>query len=214
MSISIPGRVVVFDYGEVISLSPSKAARTTLEMLVGVGLDGRAPTAEQFWASYGEHREALDHGRLSVTEYWTTIARDIGVTLTASRIHELWYVDFSSWLTPETGTVDLIERLHEGGTRLAILSNAGFDFGSPFRSSPLGAFFERVFVSAELDDLKPAASIYEHVLTELGTSAADTVFIDNKKVNVDAAEALGITGHVFTTPAELESFLQSLATAS
>jgi putative hydrolase of the HAD superfamily len=37
------------------------------------------------------------------------------------------------------------------------------------------------------------------------------VFIDNKSVNTDAAAALGITTHHFTSVAGLDAFLRSLA---
>lgn len=204
MTLSLPGRTVVFDYGEVISRTPSPAARLRLEELAGVD-----PAA--LWRSYGEHRGALDGGDLSVVDYWRTLEAETGAVWSISRIHELWAADFPAWLQPEPGTVDIIAELHEGGTPLAVLSNAGFDYSSPLRFSPVGSLFDHVFVSAELHDLKPSASIYRHVLDELGIAPAEMVFIDNKRVNVEGAEALGITGHVFTSPTSLRRFLVSLA---
>ncbi len=126
-------------------------------------------------------------------------------------MHELWVADFRSWWSLEPGTLDLIERLHAGGTRLAILSNAGFDFASGFRFSPLGQFFERVFVSAEMDAIKPDPEIYREVAGELGIELTDMVFIDNKSINTDAAAALGVTVHHFTGVDGLATFLQELA---
>ena len=43
MSISIPGRVIVFDYGEVISRPQSDADR--LAILAAAGIDAAAPDA-------------------------------------------------------------------------------------------------------------------------------------------------------------------------
>jgi putative hydrolase of the HAD superfamily len=90
-------------------------------------------------------------------------------------------------------------------------ANAGFDFASPFRFSPIARYFERMFLSAEMLRIKPDAEIYREVAAELGISCAQMVFIDNKQVNVDGAEALGITGHLFVGAPELRSFLESLA---
>ncbi|GAA4665420.1 HAD-IA family hydrolase [Frondihabitans cladoniiphilus] len=205
-SLSIPGSTVVFDYGEVISRSPSAESRQALVDLAGV-------PAEPFWASYEAHRDALDDGSLGVVRYWKAIADDLVVTWSEALVHRLWVLDFTSWFDPEPGTLEVLHDLHEGGTRLALLSNAGYDFGGPFRYSPMGAFFERLFVSAELNDLKPRPSIYEHVLGELGIEPGEMVFVDNKRVNVEAAEALGIVGHVFTSPEELRLFLEALAAA-
>jgi putative hydrolase of the HAD superfamily len=203
MPVTISDRVVVFDYGEVISRSPSPRDRADLLEIAGV-----AP--EAFWHPYWTHRDGLDRGTVSVREYWKLVARDLGIEWRESTIHELWVADFTGWLSVEPGTFDILADLHDGGTRLAILSNAGFDFASPFRHSPMARFFERVFLSAELTKLKPNADIYLEVAGELGITPAQMIFIDNKQVNVDGAEALGITGHLFVGPAELRSFLESL----
>ena len=92
-------------------------------------------------------------------------------------------------------------------TRLALLSNAGPDFGSYFRHGPLGDFFTACYVSGELGLLKPQPEIYQHVLDDLGISAAEAVFIDNREANVRGAQALGITGHLFTDVTALRTFL-------
>lgn len=204
MSISIPGHVVVFDYGEVISRSPSAVDQQILVDLAG-------SDAEQFWASYWQHRDGLDKGTTSVRQYWALVAGDLGVTWRASKVHELWVADFRSWWSVEPGTLDLIEELYEGGTRLAILSNAGFDFSSPFRRSPMSQFFERVFVSAEMDAIKPDPAIYSEVAAELGIALDHMVFIDNKKANSDAAGAVGVTAHHYIGVNELGEFLRGLA---
>ncbi|MCU1425582.1 MAG: hypothetical protein JWM51_1873 [Microbacteriaceae bacterium] len=204
MTLSIPDRVVVFDYGEVISVSPNEADREQLVRIAGV--DGDA-----FWASYWSHRDALDRGTVSVVEYWALIAADTGARWPTSTVQRLWAADFTSWISVEPGTVDLIAELHAGGTRIALLSNAGFDFASPFRHSPMAQFFERMFVSAEMLDLKPDPSIYLEVTTELGITPHQLVFIDNKKINTDAAASLGATVHHFVGVDGLRQFLTALA---
>jgi putative hydrolase of the HAD superfamily len=204
VAISIPDRVVVFDYGEVISRSPSTASQAELLALAGV-------PAEPFWASYGAHRHALDQGRLGVVEYWRTIERETGASWDLARLQQLWARDFTSWFDPEPAVLSLIAELHAGGTRLAILSNAGFDFGDPFRRAPLGSVMEQVIVSAELDLVKPDPEIYRRAMEQLGADPAHTAFIDNKLANVEAAAALGIAAHHFTGAEGLRAFLDGLA---
>jgi len=202
--ISLPGRTVIFDYGEVISLSQSAADREVMRTLAGVD-------AEPFWRAYFAHRDGLDQGSAGVAAYWKAIADEVGAEWDDARVHELWAADFRSWLSINPGTVEVIADLKAGGTRLALLSNAGPDFGSYFRHGPLGDFFSACYVSGELNLLKPHAEIYQYVLGDLGISAADAVFVDNRENNVRGAEAVGITGHVFTDPGELRAFLASLA---
>ena len=193
----------MFDYGEVISRSPSAADQQVLVELSGVD-------PEIFWPSYWGRRDPLDQGTVNVPEYWAQVAADTGADWSASRVYELWVADFRSWWSVEPGTLDLIARLKAGGTRLVILSNAGFDFASGFRFGPLGQYFERVFVSAEMAAIKPDPAIYREVAEELGIELADMVFIDNKAINTDAAASLGVTVHHFTGVAGLETFLEGL----
>jgi putative hydrolase of the HAD superfamily len=201
--ISLPGRTVIFDYGDVISLSQSAADREAIRALAGVD---EGP----FWAAYSAHRDGLDLGSAGVAAYWEAIAGEVGANWDSARVHELWAADFRSWLSINPGTVEVLADLKAGGTRLALLSNAGPDYGSYFRCGPLGDFFEACYVSGELNLLKPHAEIYRHVLGDLSIAAGDAVFVDNRESNVRGAEAIGITGHVFTDPGSLRAFLASL----
>lgn len=202
--IGIRDRVVVFDYGEVISRRPSDEARSTLLGIAGVA---EGP----FWTSYDAHRDGLDRGTTSIRDYWRLVAADTGAEWSEATIHELWVADFTSWISVEPATFDVIADLHAGGTRVALLSNAGFDFASPFRFSPIAQFFERMFISAEMLRIKPDAEIYREVAAGLGITCGQMVFVDNKQTNVDGAKALGITGHLYLGAPELRRFLESLA---
>ena len=203
--ISLAGRTVIFDYGEVISLTQTAADRETIAGLAGVGRD-----SEPFWRAYSAHRDGLDLGKAGVAAYWRAIADDVGACWDDARVHELWAADLRSWLSINPGTVDVLADLKAGGTRLALLSNAGPDYGSIFRHGPLGGFFAACYVSGELGLLKPHPEIFQHVLHDLGISAAEAVFIDNREPNVRGAEELGITGHLFTDASELRAFLSAL----
>ncbi|MES2171597.1 MAG: HAD-IA family hydrolase, partial [Actinomycetota bacterium] len=152
----------------------------------------------------------IDQGTIGIREYWCMVAADLGVEFSDSRIQELWVADYTGWISVEPTVFDIIADLHAGGCRIALLSNAGFDFSSPFRSSPISRFFERVFVSAELGLIKPDPQIYLEVARELGITPSEMVFIDNKQQNVDAAVALGVTGHHFTSAPLLRTFLETL----
>ncbi len=207
MSIHIPGRVVVFDYGEVISMEQSEHDKLAL-------LGAAGQLAAEFWPAYWRHRDQLDKGVISVVEYWTAVAADLGAEWDLPTMQRLWAIDFRSWISVEPGTVQLIRELADGGTRVALLSNAGFDFADAFRAAPFASAMERIFVSAELGMLKPDIEIYEHVCAELGITPSQLVFIDNKPVNVDGAVSIGATGHVFRSVSQLRAFLEGLAEAT
>jgi putative hydrolase of the HAD superfamily len=175
-------------------------------MVAAAGVD-----ADAFWRAYQATRHDLDRGTLSTTDYWTGIGRACGAEWDLARCQELWRLDIRGWTSANAEVVTLIGELAAGGTRLALLSNAGPDYGGLFRFSPVGALFEQVFVSGELLLLKPEAAIYEHVADALGIPLARLVFVDDRDDNVAGAEALGVRGHVFTDARTLRAFLTDLA---
>lgn len=203
MALALPGRLVLFDYGEVLSRSPSEADRAALTALAGV-------PAEELWPAYWAERERLDHGRLTVRDYWLGIGRACGADWDEARLQSLWAADVRSWLSVDEDVLAIVAELHRAGTRLAVLSNAGFDYAL-LHSSPLASLMERIFLSAELELLKPDPAIYLKVAGELGIPPAAVVFVDNRASNVAGAESVGMTGHLFTDAAGLRAFLLRLA---
>ncbi|GAA1748996.1 HAD family hydrolase [Agromyces humatus] len=202
--ISLTPRVVVFDYGEVISRAPGAAEQA--ELLARAGVE-----ADPFWTAYWSHREGLDRGTTSIDAYWQAVARDVGAAWNPIDVHELWAIDHRSWLSVDPGTLRVLDALVAGGTRLALLSNAGADFAGWLRHGSFAPLFERVFVSGELGLVKPEPEIYRHAMAELGIEPADLLFVDNRAENVAGARAVGGDGHVFADASELEAWLRGLA---
>ncbi|TPW70636.1 HAD-IA family hydrolase [Schumannella sp. 10F1B-5-1] len=202
MTISIPDHVIVLDYGRVVSLEQSPADRARIEEIAGVG--------DAIWTAYRELRHPLDQGTLSADEFWRRIGASVGRDWDLATRHALWSADLRSWLTVDATTVQIVDELLAGGTRVVLLSNAGFDFASPYRHSPLGARLEHVFVSAEHDLLKPDARLYRHVAETVGVPTERLVMIDDRAENVRGVEALGGRGHVHTDAAALRAFLIAL----
>jgi putative hydrolase of the HAD superfamily len=201
--LALSPKTIIFDYGEVVSLSQSAADRSVIERLAG-------GDAAKFWASYWAHRSEVDLGIEGTRAYWATIAAETGADWDEARVYELWNADVRSWMSVNPAVIALLAALRAGGTRLALLSNAAADFGGYLRQGLLSEYFEAIYVSGELKMLKPQPEIYQYVLADLGISAADAVFIDNKPENVRGAQELGITGHVFTDGGALRAFLESL----
>lgn len=203
MDLALPGRLVLFDYGEVISRAQSDADRAAL-------LQVAAMPGDLFWPAYWAERDRLDHGLLSALDYWLGIGRACGASWDEGRLQSLWAADLRSWISMEPDVVAVLAQLHAAGTRLAVLSNAGFEFAL-LRASPLATLVEQIFLSAELGLLKPDPAVYLHVADALGIPADRIVFVDNKAGNVAGAESVGMTGHVFTDAASLRAFLVGLA---
>jgi putative hydrolase of the HAD superfamily len=54
---------------------------------------------------------------------------------------------------------------------------------------------------------KPDPAIYRHTLAKLGTKPEETLFLDDKLVNIEAAHALGMKAIQFSTVEKLRDDL-------
>ena len=114
-------------------------------------------------------------------------------------------------LTPIAATIDLIHRLADTHNRLFILSNMHFaSIAHLEREYDFWAKIEGIVVSCRVQMVKPEIEIYEHLLTEHGLIAAETVFIDDLQENLDAASTTGIQTIRFLNPSQCRQDLQRL----
>ena len=103
---------------------------------------------------------------------------------------------------------DLLRRVRRAGLKTAMLSNS---WGiSAYPADLLADLFDAVVISAEVGMRKPEERIFRHAAGLLGLDPAECVFIDDIEANVQAAEALGMTGVLHTGPAATAARLASL----
>ena len=74
----------------------------------------------------------------------------------------------------------------------------------------LAELFDAVVISAEVGMRKPEERIFRHAAGLLGLNPAQCVFIDDIEADVEAAEALGMTGVLHTDPAATAGRLAEL----
>ena len=109
---------------------------------------------------------------------------------------------------------ELIEYIHElkdRGYKLGFLSN-GSHVALERRIFSTRPWFKPLFhsfiVSSEVGMVKPDAEIYNHALNSLGSSAHETIFIDDSEENIIGAEAVGISGIVYESVSQLKKELK------
>jgi putative hydrolase of the HAD superfamily len=194
-------RAVVFDYGMVLTGPPDPAAYAELLRISGLSVE----RLEHF---YWADRHAYDEGKLTGMTFWQKIVRDAGLSLSDAAVAELNQWDARMWTTHNPAMVAWQARLRERGLKTAILSNMGDSVHESIERAYdwIGSFDVRVW-SYELRVAKPEPAIYEHVLEKLGTRPEETLFLDDKPVNIEAAHALGMKGIVFSTVDKLRADL-------
>lgn len=89
-------------------------------------------------------------------------------------------------------TASLIAELKDAGYRLFVLSNMSKDYIEFLRKMDVFRHFEGEVISCEVGLIKPEKEIYTLLLERYSLTAEQTVFIDDRKENVDAAAEVGI----------------------
>ena len=196
-------RAVVFDYGMVLSGPPYLPARQELTRITGL-------SEEAFDRFYWADRHAYDRGDLSGLAFWQKLAADAGLTLSSDQIDELNRWDARMWTTTNPATLAWHKQLKAAGLRTGILSNMG--------DSVLESILEKFAWVEDFDVLiwsfqhgmaKPEPPIYKLLIERLGTAPEETLFLDDKLENIEAAREFGILGLQFSTVSQLREDLVS-----
>ncbi len=194
-------RGVVFDYGMVLTGLPDQEAHKAMVQLTGL-------TPERFEHIYWADRHAYDEGKLSGVTFWHKFAHDSGLPLSPADLDELNRLDARMWTSQNPAMVAWQGQLKQHGLRTAILSNMGDSvLESIEREFKWLQNFDVLVWSYQLGIAKPDPAIYRHTLDRLGTRAEETLFIDDKHVNVEAARTLGMMAIEFTTIEKLRADL-------
>ncbi len=194
-------RAVIFDYGMVLTGPPDPMAYAKLVRITGL-------PAEKLDALYWADRRAFDEGTLNGESYWQQLVREARLALSPAAISELIHWDTRLWMTLNPVMLTWQGALKARGIRTAILSNMGDTVLRAMEQE--FDWLERFDVlvwSYQVRMAKPDPAIYRYTLEQLGSQPGETLFIDDRKANVDAATTLGIKALAFTTPENLRADL-------
>lgn len=109
------------------------------------------------------------------------------------------------------GMIDLVEQLAAARVPLFAITNFSHEFWPPFRCEwPVFDHFADIIVSGEERLTKPDPAIYQLALRRFGLAPGEAIFIDDRADNVEAADANGFVGHLFTGHAPLVAELVRL----
>jgi putative hydrolase of the HAD superfamily len=179
-------RAVLFDYGLVLSAPPDPATWERMRTLLGV--DGA-----RFHAAYWRPRNEYDRGGLDGLGFWRVVAAELGCSVSDDELAALLDADVLLWTQPNQAMIDWAAALQRAGLRTGVLSNIGdaMEAGVMRRCNWMAAFDHHTF-SHRLRLIKPDAAIYRHAVEGLQVPAAQTLFVDDREENVEAARAAGL----------------------
>jgi putative hydrolase of the HAD superfamily len=152
-------------------------------------------------------RPAYDAGQLSDMAYWAQV---LGAHPGPRLLRQLRDADTDMWTTADDRVLAVLERAHDTGLPLFLLSNAPLHLSDVLdatdwcRRLMTGAFY-----SARLQTNKPDPAAYRQALAATGARDPRRVlFVDDRAENCQAAENLGLrTLHYTGRIADLEAAL-------
>ncbi len=188
-------KAVIFDFGNVISYAHTGDCALEMENITGV-------PAQVFRSVYDDFRKDFDRGLITGAELYAKtldfngykdLARDTIL------MKKLALMDLQSWVAVRADVTDWALFLKQQGYKLGILSNMPYEFLDLYEKDiALFTHADYAVFSCRVKLIKPDKEIYFEALRGLGVLPHEAVFFDDIQENIDAANALGIHGILWT----------------
>ena len=197
---------LIFDLGAVIIEIDFSLTIQAFADLSGLSLEEVSLRSEQFG-----FYEKYESGQVSDAEFRRLVRDALQIEHEDAIVDKAWN---SLLLELPAARVDRLKELAEK-YQLFLLSNTSNIhiievnkiLSNGTQSVDLKELFDKVYYSYKVGMRKPAAEIYEHVLTDNKLNAERTVFIDDNEANIKGAKKVGIhTIHLVAPCTMLDSF--------
>ncbi len=182
---------VLFDWGGVITVPPGPIVEK-LYRQIDVDQDQLRLRRKAYRDDDPDSQFArLERGELSLEAYLTWSRQDLPGAETIWDPESAHFLFRHLTVVPEV--VERIYQLKERGFLLGLLTNNIAEAWPTVNDGlPIDDLFDVVINSAFVGMRKPEHRIYVHALEKLGVRAEHAVFLDDNRVNLEAARACGL----------------------
>lgn len=194
-------RAVFFDFGGVLQRTEFQAPRQHL--------------AERFGMDYAdidrvvfdiETARRASIGEIREEEHWAEVLKRLRYPLEKRKA---FTDEFFGGDVLDHTLVEFIRSL-KGRVHTGLISNAWEGLRAHLVSEKILDLFDTVVISAEVGVTKPDERIYRVALERAGFGAAESIFVDDMKVNIEACERVGMKGVWFRDAREGMSEIERL----
>ncbi len=182
---------VIFDFGGVVCTFSQDAILD--DFCTGEAHARLKPVLFRSW-------QALDEGTADYEEYVAETLKLLDGE--DKQIAQRFFREWHRSMRPIPGIWALVGELKARGYGVYLLSNASTWFAGHLDDYPILRLFDGRLISAPEKMAKPEERIYRLALERFGLNAAETLFVDDRAENTEAAERVGIAGYVFDGDAE------------
>ncbi len=145
----------------------------------------------------------FDVGEISSEEFFEGVRNRFSLSISFETFCSIWNEIFE-----ENRDVSQAIRALAGRWRLGLLSNTNpLHFAYILTRYPIVRVFEKWILSYEVGFKKPAAEIFQNALEWASVEPGETIFIDDLKIHIQAANALGMHGIHFTSSLQMKEEL-------
>lgn len=131
-----------------------------------------------------------DQGKIEFDAFAQGLIETFQMEATTAQIREIWLALLVKLYPGRTQQVQALSQHYD----LALLSNTSrvhFHHYQP-ECAEMFAAMDRLFLSFEMGVTKPNPQMYLQALADMGWKAEETLFLDDSRTNIQAAQALGI----------------------
>lgn len=171
---------IVFDLaGVVVARNEARCPQYIMDYFYFINSGNPMP---EFWNDY-------DRGTRDIDSVAQCLAEFRGSDFNTAKSMMLEAITYQEQVAP---TAELIAELKAAGYKLFVLSNMSKEYIDFLREMDVFKYFDGQIISCEVSLIKPEKEIYELLLERYNLEPEQTIFIDDRKQNVEAAAEVGI----------------------
>ncbi|WP_345761557.1 HAD family hydrolase [Diaminobutyricibacter sp. McL0608] len=196
----------IFDMDNVLYEYDWRHRMAAMTELTGLDL---SQLRERWWNDEGEW--AAEAGVYSTADDYLSALRS---ALEVDVSEEDWVRVRAAAMTPWHDSLAAVKRASELGTITLLTNNGALTAKHLHALAPeLVPLFgeDHLFTSSEYGARKPDPIVFRRVLERYGAAPSETFFADDMAQNIAGAESIGITAHLFSTPASLADAIEAFA---
>jgi len=200
-------RLFIFDMDDVLYDYDWRHRMAGMTELTGLSL---AEMRRLWWHDEGEW--AAEAGGFATPEaYLHAFQAAIGQTVDEQE----WVRVRGAAMTPRPEAIAAVERAAELGDVTLLTNNGDLTAKHLHTLAPelVPVFGEHLFTSSHYSARKPNPVVFERVLEAYGRQPSEAFFVDDMPENVAGAASIGITAHLYSSPAELLAAIEDFARA-
>ena len=146
-------------------------------------------------------------GKISEIEFWNKLKINYNLNIT-----ELTSEEFKKWrgLIANKDILTLASEVKARGFRIAVLTNIIEPVYNIIRRAGYYDLFDEVIASCKVGLVKPQKEIYKLALGRLGATARQSIFIDDKRSNIETANMMGFKTILAQNPNQIIHDLEKL----